>query len=343
MTRTATIVFCLLSAVVCWSAGCNQATEDTPPVSARTASTTKTGVSPISDVQVTLPDIETGSPHALRAEGTFLPAAHGQQKPFEFEIPGRMHYRVRITCKPFVKEEWCINPLVDITHRSGPRLYAKYYAAFFDSDGQLVGCCGQDADKPPSATPLQLGSLVIRGPKERLQSATRFQIVIYESDQQIGSEPISAEATAALVGRGGEVISRLEQTASSVTPIAGQTELRLQAEVTFQDPAEKARNSHLRITGATEYDLYLSTRKQDVVLNHSNRPDERFDRWETDIEFDKRQRVKGVSTIVHAALLDAAGRLIVCSGASARQLAAPEDALLFARRLDLVTYETVRE
>ncbi|MDV6032744.1 MAG: hypothetical protein F9B45_22190 [Phycisphaera sp. RhM] len=314
------------------------------PGSAPTGLESETDSGPPSDVTIASSESPNKSIRLLRAEGAFNPSAHDRQNSFEFPIAGSMNYRVRISCAPWVGKEWCINPLVDITNPSESTLYVKYYSAFYNHDGQLVGCCNQDANLGPSETPLQLGSLVVRGSKEQLLTATRFQIVIYESDKRIGSQPIDQKTIASLVGRSGKVISELKQTNSSVARASDHAELRLQADISFDDPVGKRRNTHLRIEGAGEYDVYVSTRLRNVLETNVGRANARFDRWESDVEFEAIKRVKGVSAIAHAALHDQSGRLIACSATSStRQLAAPEDILLSAEKLDLVVYESVRE
>ena len=130
-----------------------------------------------------------------------------------------MHYRIRLTCKTFVKDEWTINPLADITNQTDSTMYVAYYASFFNKEGRIVGCCTQPISVKPSERPMQIGSLVIRAPKEKLLTATHYKIVAYESNERIGAEPISPEAAAAMLGRSGNVIAKLEQLDSTVTPM----------------------------------------------------------------------------------------------------------------------------
>ncbi|QDV47836.1 hypothetical protein Enr13x_77480 [Stieleria neptunia] len=311
---------------------------------ASTALESEADSGPFGDVAIVSLESADKSIRMIRADGTFNPSAHDRQNCLEFEIAGSMNYRVRISCAPWVGKEWCINPLVDITNQNDFTLNAKYYCAFYNHDGQLVGCCNQGANLEPSETPLQLGSLVVRGPKEKLLTATKFQIVIYESDKRIGTHPIDRAATASLVGRSGKVISQLKQTNSNVAPADDHAELRLLADISVDDPVEKNRNTHLRIKGAAEYDLYVSTRQREVLETNVGGESVRFDLWESAVEFEPIKRVKGVSAITHAALHDQSGRLIACSTTSTtRALTAPEDILLSAQKLAVVVYESVEE
>ena len=225
--------------------GCGDSASKIPTVPAVAASPAPVAApanpSP-SDVKLTLPDIQSGTTHELRAEGACNLSVHDRQNPFEFELKGRMSYRVRISHGPFSNDHWHINPLVDVTNESGSRLHVGYYEAFFNKAGRLVGCCGQQVEAKPSASPHQLGSLIIYGPKVKLLTATHFKIVIYESEKRIGTEPISADSTQALVGRSGKVISKLAQIDSSVTPGQYHQVLRRQANLAFEDPVEKNRD-----------------------------------------------------------------------------------------------------
>lgn len=223
--------------------GCSNSGDTTalgPTVSSSAPNTEPTSPSSnnnwTSDVQLTLPDIETGSTHELRAEGACNLSVHDRSNPFEFELNGMMSYRVRISTGPFVEDEWLINPLVDITNETGSQLYMQYYAAFFNRAGRLVGCVNQ---------------------------------------------------------------------------------------------------------GTADYDIYLATRiAPHDVRNAEGVQLEQYDSWETDIEFERRKRIKGITTILHAALLDESGRLIVCDTGSTRRLAAPADKLLSASQLEMIVYES---
>ncbi|NND97829.1 MAG: hypothetical protein HKN47_10930 [Pirellulaceae bacterium] len=335
---------CILLVIAFSSAACRRSSNDVTDTP-RPADSDIAGETVLSsDVTLDLPDLETGSTHALRAEGTFNPYVHDRQNPFEFQITGRMSYRIRLTIAPFVEDTWLINPLIDITNSGDSRMFAAYYAAFYNQDGRLVGCCKQDADVEPSQTPLQLGSLVIQGPKERLHTATHFKMVIYESKRRIGSEPISADSTTTMAGRSGKVISKLEQLDSTVQPSADGSELRLRADLQYEDPVDKSRNTHLKLASAAKYDLYLTSGLREVVVHFADGTKEQLSRWESDIEFDQNQRVKGVSSKMYAVLLDQTGKIIVCNtDSSSRRLTAPEDKLLSARQLELVAYETIRK
>ena len=120
-------------------------------------------------------------------------------------------------------------------------MYVAYYAAFFNNDGRIVGCCNQSVSVKPSERPMQLGSLVISAPNETLLSATHYKIVAYESNERIGVQPISPEAAAAMIGRSGNVIAKLEQLDSTITPSDQGAELRLLAKVVMDDQLRTTR------------------------------------------------------------------------------------------------------
>ena len=335
-----------LCAFVCITLlGCGDSAESTSPPTPET-------VVPEweSEVQTVLPDVSTGTTYEVRAHGTCNLQKHDSKNPFEFELEGKLSYRIRIKLDKFVKDRWHINPLADVTNSTGSLMYLHYYAAFFNDGGRLVGCCAQGLDVESADRPMQLASLVIAGSKERLSTATRFKIVIYESEKRIGTEPISAEAAANMVGREGKVITKLEQTDSSNVPHSDLAELRLLATVSPEDAAPKQRNTHLKIQGTGEYDIYLSNARTSRSIQKSDgdgnvTATETFETWETDFEFDRVKRIKGVNPVAYAALIDKSGQLIACAGKGAPSsigwMFAPEDKLLSAAQLDVVVYETV--
>ncbi|PQO27770.1 hypothetical protein [Blastopirellula marina] len=297
-----------------------------------------------SEVVVTTPESQIGTTRLLSAEGTFNAPQHGYDNRFEFELSGQMKYRVQISFAPFVGDDWSLNPLTDVTNPTDSKMYAAFHAVFYNDTGQLVGCCQQDIEMEPNDGPTQLGSLVLRGPQKALLTATQFEIVIYESDKQIGSEPIDVNATTDLVGRSGKVITKLKEIDASEIATDNGTMLRLKAAITFEDPADKSRNTHLDVHGKAEYSLYLDTRHRPVTTMKSSGENETYERWEVAAEFDPRKRVPGVSAEPHFALYDDNGKLVACVGSpSVGQLVAPEDYLLSATELEMVAFETAQD
>ncbi len=333
---------CILLLSILFLNGCSESANDSANLPTQPEATIASDDHPTSDVKLTLPDIESSTTLALRAEGKFNPAAHDFGNPFEFEFQGRMHYRIRLTCKPFVNDEWTINPLADITNETDSTKYVAYYAAFFNKEGRIVGCCNQSTSVKPSERPMQLGSLVIRAPKETLQTATHYKIVAYESNERIGVAPISPDAATSMIGRSGNVIAQLEQLDSTVTPGDQYAELRILTKVVLEVQVERNRSTHLKVTSAEEYDLSLTARmREQSTTNGKGEVLEQFAAWETAIELERTKRTKGIRPIGHAALLDAQGQLIMCATDMFVPVAVPEDALLSADKLDLVVYETV--
>jgi len=332
-------------------AGCSGSNPDSVVIDSSSQSQIATDQS---DVEIEPPESKvTVKPTALddgtttceiRAHGTCNLHKHNRENVLEFALEGRMKYRVRISLSPWVKDSWHINPLLDISNDTDALMHCHYYAAFFNDDGRIVGCCNQGTSVEPSDRPRQLGSLVIEGLKEQLLLATSFKIVIYESDKQIGIEPIVRSVTETMIGRSGKVVTRLDQTDSSINPGEGSSEIRLLANVAFEDPAERPRNTYLQMESAVVYDIYCNAGLKDVLVTSPGKDPVRFSRWEIDAEFERRKRVKGVSANYHAALLDDDGELIACSTIrNGRRLAVPEDKLLSIRKLDLIAVETVKQ
>ncbi len=348
MKRYQEILHGAVIAVACWAVGCGDtagpsASKESPLAENSSVSTDDTQRSNNglpSEVVVTAPQPAEGFPSVVRAEGTFNPSAHDSQSRFEFKIEGQLTWTVRMSMHEFVGDEWMINPLADVSNPTGSEVHVRYNAAFFNDSSELVGCCSQDASVESSETPLQLGSLIVKGPKNRLLTATRFQITIYEARQHIGVEPLDREAIPEIADETGKVITTLQTSSSGAEPDTNSSALRLQADVAFEEPVDRRRSTHLKLNGVTEYDLYLSTRRSETLLTSSNAESERFVRWLCDVEFEPQERLTGVATDTHAALLNGEGKLVTCSGnSSTRRLAAPQDELLGVSTLKFVAYE----
>jgi hypothetical protein len=76
-----------------------------------------------------------------------------------------------------------------VANRGEKRKYFHYYVAFFDKDGNLVGCAGQGALGDKGLEPrseMQLGSCLIPLPPEKFQEVAAYKAVLYESDTGIG-------------------------------------------------------------------------------------------------------------------------------------------------------------
>ena len=90
---------CILLLSILFLNGCSESANESANLPTQPEATIASDDHPPSDVELTLPDIESSTTLALRAEGKFNPAAHDFGNPFEFEFQGRMHYRIRLTCK----------------------------------------------------------------------------------------------------------------------------------------------------------------------------------------------------------------------------------------------------
>ncbi|QDV23168.1 hypothetical protein [Aureliella helgolandensis] len=340
MNANPSIKICILLLGILLFGGCRQPDDAVAVVPSPDNATAAAYEDLPSDVKLTLPDADSGSTLVLRAEGKFDPAVHDFTKPFEFEFKGRTHYRVRITCKPFMKDDWAINPLADITNETDSTLYVAYYAAFFNQEGHVVGVCHQTLDVEPSERPMQLASLVIDGPKERLLTATHFKIVVYESTQPIGTLPISPERAATMVGRSSKVVAKLDEVQPVVTAEGADSVVRFQTKVAFVDQVGKDRNTYLKFESVEPYQFSIDVRKRDLSKsNGEGNVHKQYSGWELDSDFERIKRTKTVWPKGHVVLLDAQGQLIACDSDMFTFVAVPEDAILSATQINFVLYE----
>jgi len=82
-----------------------------------------------------------------------------------------------------------INANVTLKNTGSTPMFAHFYAAFLDKDGNLLGCAGQgtfgdDGLDPGKET--QLGSLLIPLPPDRFKDIAAYKAVLYESPKPIG-------------------------------------------------------------------------------------------------------------------------------------------------------------
>jgi hypothetical protein len=84
-----------------------------------------------------------------------------------------------------------INAGAHVENTTEKNMHYRYYVAFFDKKGALIGCTGQgsfgkDGMKPGRKT--QLGSCLIALPPEKFKEVASYQVVLYESEKPIGSK-----------------------------------------------------------------------------------------------------------------------------------------------------------
>jgi hypothetical protein len=291
-----------------------------------------------------IPCLAAADTRLIHHEGRCEPAKHSKiQTALQVKLPAaRMTYTAKMHCGPFPGEDWAIVAPLFIANPTKQKLYCHCYLAFFDAQNRLVGCCNQATDVNPGAKDLQLGSCIVPGAKGKLLSATRVQAVVYESDGPIGAEPISAKDAADLPGKQRSVIAKLTQTGSDVVTKDSFTELRLRADCSFHEPEKGARNTHLQIKSAAEYDVYLSVTESERLLTRPGKGVEKLPPiWSMTAEIERQQPPKGLASRYHVALLDVKGKLVLCSApARTFQMDAPKDRLLAARKLEMVVYES---
>jgi hypothetical protein len=281
----------------------------------------------------------------VRSSGQCDLARHERRdRPLEVRLGDRLSCRVSISCGPFPVDKWALFAPVFASNDTDAKLYGQAYIAFFDDDGRLVACLQQSGEFESGARDVQMYSRIAFAPRDRLRSATRYQIVVYESDRRPGEEPVLPEVAGTLPGRAGRVITRLEATHASTLRRDAFTELQQEAAVSFHDVTGNARNSHLRFSAALDYDLYLDTGLQESleVRDAGGRNIRTILRqWTADAEIESppaRDRTLEVDR--HLALLDREGRVIACASDRPFWLIAPEDRLLSATKLCVTVYES---
>ncbi len=75
---------------------------------------------------------------------------------------------------------------VTVKNTGSKPMYFNYYVAFYDKDKKLVGATGQGSFGTDGLAPgkeTQMGSCLIKLPKDRYKDIVSYQAVIYETDQ----------------------------------------------------------------------------------------------------------------------------------------------------------------
>ncbi|MBN2189821.1 MAG: hypothetical protein JW728_01245 [Candidatus Aureabacteria bacterium] len=100
--------------------------------------------------------------------------------------------KIKGTCKFFIDEFFgkkIINANIEITNTADKPMSCQYYVAFFDKEGNLIGCAGQgtfDEEGLAAGESTQLGSCLIPLPAGFHEKVIKYKVAFYESDKQIG-------------------------------------------------------------------------------------------------------------------------------------------------------------
>ncbi|MEO0474557.1 MAG: hypothetical protein AAF085_01120 [Planctomycetota bacterium] len=82
-----------------------------------------------------------------------------------------------------------INANADVTNTGDQAKHFQYYIAFFDADGNLIGCTDQGSfgeEGLAAGKDTQLGSCLIELDPEDIKKVKSYQAVLYVGDDQIG-------------------------------------------------------------------------------------------------------------------------------------------------------------
>ncbi|UCC94493.1 MAG: hypothetical protein JSW40_06685 [Candidatus Omnitrophota bacterium] len=100
--------------------------------------------------------------------------------------------RIKGTCKFYIDEFFgkkIVNANITIENTSDADLFCYYYVAFFDEDGNLVGCAAQGIfgdDGLVAGGSVQLGGCLIPLPLGQHEKISSYKIAFYESDAPLG-------------------------------------------------------------------------------------------------------------------------------------------------------------
>ena len=101
---------------------------------------------------------------------------------------------IKGTCRFFIFDfvgKKVINAAITILNTGDKAMHCQYYVAFFDKDGNLIGCAGQGTFGKTglaAGQSTQLGSCLIPLPAGFHEKAVQYKIAFYESDKEIGKD-----------------------------------------------------------------------------------------------------------------------------------------------------------
>jgi len=100
--------------------------------------------------------------------------------------------RMKGTCKFYIDEFFgrkIINANITVENSADVPLFCQYYVAFFDAEGNLVGCAEQGIFGDEGLEPGEsenFGSCLIPLPAGEHEKISSYQITFYESESPIG-------------------------------------------------------------------------------------------------------------------------------------------------------------
>jgi hypothetical protein len=100
--------------------------------------------------------------------------------------------KVKGTCKFYIDEFFkkkIINANIQVENTTKKPLYCQYYVAFFDKDGNLIGCAAQGSfgkEGLAAGKSTSFGSCLIPLPAGFHEKVVQYKIAFYEGDKEIG-------------------------------------------------------------------------------------------------------------------------------------------------------------
>ena len=100
--------------------------------------------------------------------------------------------KVKGTCSFYIDEFFgkkIVNANIKIENTTDNAMFCEYHVAFFDKNGNLVGCASQGTmgdDGLGAGKETLLGSCLITVPKDKLKRIASYKVTFYESDTPIG-------------------------------------------------------------------------------------------------------------------------------------------------------------
>lgn len=123
----------------------------------------------------------TAQLHAVHKKGKFL--YKKVKKPIALSIGKQLEAKTKIKRIEFFDKP-AISCQLDIVNKSKTKLYISYHVAFFDKDGNLIGCASQSMGFDPGER-TTVGGALVHAPESAMVKITSYQLRYWESTEKL--------------------------------------------------------------------------------------------------------------------------------------------------------------
>ena len=107
---------------------------------------------------------------------------------FVVEVGDKIHGKCKFVIEEFFGKK-IIRANIEVVNNAAIPMHCHYYVAFFDKDGQMLGCAAQGTSGDDGLKPgrnMQFGSCLIPLPIGTHEKVASYKVAFYESKSPIG-------------------------------------------------------------------------------------------------------------------------------------------------------------